>query len=451
MTNAQNLDEFSHRKILNVVLLGLVFMMLASRTPISIVKTVMYSARDTNGTGYVEGFTGDGYVANAVLYATFAMSNFLAPWVISVIGPRYAMLIGGLGYTAYAAQLLYLKDWLLYTCAVLNGVGAALLWTGQGNFLAINSDPKTVGRNASIFWALYQMSGVTGNIAVYLLFQGVQVIEKDTRISTGAALTAMCFTGQVLTLFLRPTPWENQKEKKKTNPIQSFMSCLRLLSTPDIMKLSLSFLYSGFETSFWAGVLPSCIGFTQNLGIGRKGIMGLCSIMVSIGSMTGGLVLAALKGGINRRGRDPVILTGYVLHTFAYFLCFLFLPNLSPFGETTTDSYVTPRMEVLLLVATLMGMGDACLNTQIISILSGAYKERSSEAFALMKLVQSIGVSGGFVMSTNLGLYWQLLVLKISAVLSTIGFSLVEWKIKEKNKETEKTLELQTLKSENSQ
>ena len=68
-----------------------------------------------------------------------------------------------------------------------------------------------------------------------------------------------------------------------------------------------------------------------------------------------------------------------------------------------------------------------------------------------MKLVQSIGVSGGFVMSTNLGLYWQLLVLKISAVLSTIGFSLVEWKIKERNKETEKTLELQTLKSENIQ
>jgi len=372
-------------------------------------------------------------------------------YTLMLLNLRYAMLIGGLGYTAYAAQMLYLEDWLLYTCAVLNGVGAALLWTGQGNFLAINSDPKTVGRNASIFWALYQMSGVTGNIAVYLLFQGVQVIEKDTRISTGAALTAMCFTGQVLTLFLRPTPWENQKEKKKINPFQSFMSCLGLLSTPDIMKLSLSFLYSGFETSFWAGVLPSCIGFTQNLGIGRKGIMGLCSIMVSIGSMSGGLVLAALKGGINRRGRDPVILTGYILHTFAYFLCFLFLPHLSPFGETHADSYVAPRMEVLLLVATLMGMGDACLNTQIISILSGAYKERSSEAFALMKLVQSIGVSGGFVMSTNLGLYWQLLVLKISAVLSTVGFSLVEWKIKEKNKEVEKRFELQTLKSENNQ
>jgi len=356
------------------------------------------------------------------------------------------MLIGGLGYTAYAAQMLYLTDWLLYTCAVLNGVGAALLWTGQGNFLATNSDPETVGRNASIFWALYQMSGVTGNIAVYLLFQGVQVIEKDTRISTGAALTAMCFTGQVLTLFLRPTPWENQKEKKKPNPIQSFQSCLKLLGTSDMLKLSLSFLYSGFETSFWAGVFPSCIGFTQQLGISRKATMGLCSIMVSIGSMTGGLVLAALKGGINKRGRDPVILIGYILHTVAFFLCFLFLPHLSPFGETVDTAIVTPRFEVLLLVATLLGMGDACLNTQIISILSGSYKERSSEAFALMKFVQSIGVSGGFVMSTNLGLFWQLLVLKVSAILSTIGFCVVEWKFKEENKKKETEIELKSLK-----
>ena len=45
---------------------------------------------------------------------------------------RYSMLLGGLGYTAYAAQMLYLSDYLLYTCALLNGLGASLLWTGQG-------------------------------------------------------------------------------------------------------------------------------------------------------------------------------------------------------------------------------------------------------------------------------------------------------------------------------
>lgn len=82
-------DPFAFRKTVNVVLLGLVFMLLASRTPISIVKTVLYSATDVSGVGYIPGFNGDGYVANAILYSTFAVSNFLAPWVISIIGPKY--------------------------------------------------------------------------------------------------------------------------------------------------------------------------------------------------------------------------------------------------------------------------------------------------------------------------------------------------------------------------
>ena len=86
---AEKSDPFAGRKTINVVLLGLVFMLLASRTPISIVKTVLYSATDVNSDGYIAGFNGDGYVANAILYSTFAVSNFLAPWVISNIGPKY--------------------------------------------------------------------------------------------------------------------------------------------------------------------------------------------------------------------------------------------------------------------------------------------------------------------------------------------------------------------------
>ena len=81
-------DQFAYRKTLNVFLLGLVFMLAATRVHISILKIVLNSASDKDGQGYVEGFTGDGYMANAVLYGTLALSNFLAPWIIKTIGPR---------------------------------------------------------------------------------------------------------------------------------------------------------------------------------------------------------------------------------------------------------------------------------------------------------------------------------------------------------------------------
>ena len=69
---------------------------------------------------------------------------------------RYSILIGGLGYTAYSAQMLWLSDALLYLCALLNGIGASLLWTGQGNFLTVNTSSATTARDSGVFWSLYQ-------------------------------------------------------------------------------------------------------------------------------------------------------------------------------------------------------------------------------------------------------------------------------------------------------
>ena len=53
-----------------------------------------------------------------------------------------------------------------------------ILLLSQGKFLAINSEPHTVGRNAGIFWILYQMSGVLGSTFVLVLFRNVDVIDQ---------------------------------------------------------------------------------------------------------------------------------------------------------------------------------------------------------------------------------------------------------------------------------
>ena len=118
------------------------------------------------------------------------------------------------------------------------------------------------------------------------------------------------------------------------------------------MKLSLAFLYSGLEVSFWAGVLPSSISFTQHLGHQRKSLMGLASIMISIGSMVGGLLLISFKDLVNKRGRNMVIIFGLVVHITAYILSFLYLAHLSPMGDTNQElfsnfSFITKRKEII--------------------------------------------------------------------------------------------------------
>lgn len=45
-------------------------------------------------------FSGSGYTSLAIIYTVFALCNWLAPSMISVLGPRLTMFIGGLIYTS---------------------------------------------------------------------------------------------------------------------------------------------------------------------------------------------------------------------------------------------------------------------------------------------------------------------------------------------------------------
>ena len=205
------------------------------------------------------------------------------------------------------------------------------------------------------------------------------------------------------------------------------------------MKLSFTCFYSGIGVSYWAGVLPSSISFTQHLGPQRKSMMGLASVMVSIGSLVGGVLLICFKDFVDKKGRNTVIMIGLISHLTGYVMSFLFLSHLSPMGETNQvlftnfahyeyhsslrtsiiceqylqPPYLSPSMVVILAIAFLMGLGEAAFNTQIISLISSQFTGNTSQAFALYKLVQSLGISVGFAVSTRVGLYWQLLGIHI--------------------------------------
>ena len=77
--------------------------------------------------------------------------------------------------------MLYLKNLLLYAASGILGIGAAIIWTAQGQFLTINSDSETMSRNSAIFWSLMQCSLIIGNTFIYFQFQDISEINADTR------------------------------------------------------------------------------------------------------------------------------------------------------------------------------------------------------------------------------------------------------------------------------
>ena len=91
---------------INVFLLGLAFMLMftAFQTMGNVQTTILNSARNNQSEGYVEGFDGYGQTSLAIIYVFFAASNWIAPSVVAVLGPRITMGVGGLTYASFIAQ-----------------------------------------------------------------------------------------------------------------------------------------------------------------------------------------------------------------------------------------------------------------------------------------------------------------------------------------------------------
>lgn len=66
------------------------------------------------------------------------------------------MVCGSLTYLAFMVSFLWPSTALLYAASALLGVGAALIWTGQGTYLSQCSNETNISRNSGVFWAMLQ-------------------------------------------------------------------------------------------------------------------------------------------------------------------------------------------------------------------------------------------------------------------------------------------------------
>ena len=169
----------------NVFLLSFSFMLIFAGfdTLASVQQIIFDSAKNNASDGYVNGFHGDGYYSLAINYIMFSISNLFALPILSKIGPRPTLILGGLCYALFIAQLFYPNDFLLYGASVIIGFGSALLWVSQGNFLALNSDEDTMTRNSGIFWNMLNFGNFIGNFFIFFQFQGLTDIDSKTRLT----------------------------------------------------------------------------------------------------------------------------------------------------------------------------------------------------------------------------------------------------------------------------
>ena len=75
----------------------------------------------------------------------------------------------------------------------------------------------------------------------------------------------------------------------------------------------------------------------RRFGSERKALATMSGIFVAIGEVLGGAVFGIFGHLTVKRGRDPIVVLGFVLSMVAYFLVFINMPNEAPFGETNAS------------------------------------------------------------------------------------------------------------------
>ncbi|KAM6914434.1 UNC93-like protein MFSD11 [Lycodopsis pacificus] len=441
------------KNLLNIVILGFgfMFMFTAFQTCGNIEQTVLKSFNSTE-------FHGSGYTSMAIIYGVFSASNMIAPSVVTVIGPQLSMFFSGLLYSGYIAMFIYPYTWSFYTASVLVGIGAAVLWTAQGNVLTINSTDSTIGRNSGIFWALLQFSLFFGNLYIYCAWHGhVHITDKD-RQTVFISLTVISLVGCFLFFLIRKPdpqpaasgaaeslPQAESTESCSARPglwsqaLDAFVKACKMFATKEMLLLSVSIGYTGLELTFYSGVYGTCIGAMTRFGQDAKSLIGISGICIGIGEILGGSVFGMLNK-CSRFGRNPVVLLGLITHYVAFYLIFLNIASDAPIApEEGTDlqAYITPSVGVAMFSSFLLGLGDSCFNTQLLSIIGFMFRDNSAPAFAVFKFIQSIMAALAFFYSNYLLLHWQLLILVLTGFMGSVTFFMAEWTAQSSRRESD--------------
>ncbi|PRD21874.1 UNVERIFIED_CONTAM: UNC93-like protein MFSD11 [Trichonephila clavipes] len=200
-----------------------------------------------------------------------------------------------------------------------------------------------------------------------------------------------------------------------------------LFKTKKMILLAITFLYTGFELSFFSGVYGTGIGFTKRFGSDAVKYVGISGICIGAGEIAGGALFGILGKKTNKYGRDPVILLGYLFHMITFFGIYINLPSKATLHETMQPAIINSSVTLAMVCAFGLGFGDACYNTQIYSILGSIYSEDSAPAFALFKFFQSIAAAIAFFYSSALELPYQLFIMAVFGTIGTFTFWFVEW------------------------
>ncbi|KXT01574.1 hypothetical protein AC578_6353 [Pseudocercospora eumusae] len=95
---------------------------------------------------------------NAILYGAFFLTGWFGGAIFNLIGPRWTVLLGSIGYAIYTGGLWYYdrtgNSWLAYLGGAIDGVSGGLLWASANAIAYSYAEEKDKALYMTIQWTL---------------------------------------------------------------------------------------------------------------------------------------------------------------------------------------------------------------------------------------------------------------------------------------------------------
>jgi len=271
-----------------------------------------------------------------------------------------------------------------------SGFGASVLWTAQGSYLAKNSDDLTLGFHSGVFFGLFFINAIVGNLmaAIFihvLHFKPVILIIVLFVISAVAALSF---------LLLRKPLFESEK-KAEFNLTKDFSQTLMLFRELKMLMLLPVIIYSGFSQSYFTSRI------TQQMG---EDLIGFVMCAFGVTDTVASVVMGKLSDKV---GRKPVLIFSTLVGLTGYTLSFW------------ADQ---ERPWLFFIIMACLGCSDAGYNTQLQAVMGIFQPEKLEASYAFLKLVQSSSTGIAFVYTLFLNLEQVTYIAGGSMVIAIAAF-----------------------------
>lgn len=194
---------------------------------------------------------------------------------------------------------------------------------------------------------------------------------------------------------------------------------LRVLLTRPLLLLIPIYCFIAFEAVFYQTVLPNAVGFNLHLGRSAKSLLALVGFA---GAGAGGAIGGLLSSPINRlTSRRSTVLLGGLLVLIAAAIAVVNLPRDASLHPSSGPTWMRSSPALLVLSAALFGIGDAFVNTQMLTLIRDSFGgAEQTSAYTILHLSRSLASALAFSLAA-----WLQLDVFVGLVVAVGAFAMI--------------------------